>query len=632
MHPQPLLETLGHDHHLGEEGIGQLHVEWQVKADRAAADVGAPVVDVLVLRQRFLETGGERFGGEDRGVLAQRQIDHQFGPVRRGKELFGHETHQVDRCAERQDGHGNGQPLGLHRAREQRRVAAHQCPGLFRLAAALRRLEDGHADHRREGHGDQPGDDQRNADHREDVIGILAGGAGGETDGHEAGDGDQGAGQHRRSQVLVGEGGGLLLAVTGGEAADERIDGGHRVVNQQAQRNDQRAQRDALQVDAIDQHDSHDDGQGQRDGQRHHRSRAQPQADEAGSQDDQDRLPQRGGEIVDGEVDGDGLVGDQEGLDADRQLRANAGHLGFQVRAQRENVAALTHGDGQPDRRLAVDVEQRQRRVGIAAPDRGDIAQRHQPVAHSQVDGLDVGLGFEGAGDAQENALIAGLQHAGRAHQVLRLQLRQQRLVAQPQAGQPSGGKFEKYVLVLGAEYLDLGDVRHQQQLRAHILDVVAQLAMCEAIGRKAVDHAKGVTEIVVETRPDHALRQGAADIADVLAHLVPDVGHDFRGRRFLEVDKYCRDAGRGVAADAVEVAGFLQLAFDALGHLQQGLLHGRPWPGREDDHGAEGERRVLGAAQLQEGDGSGQHGRNHEVDDQRPPPDRPLRQVRPDH
>ncbi|MGH8632536.1 MAG: hypothetical protein ACRET7_00215 [Burkholderiales bacterium] len=47
---------------------------------------------------------------------------------------------------------------------------------------------------------------------------------------------------------------------------------------------------------------------------------------------------------------------------------------------QREDVAAVAHGDREPHRRLAVDVEERQRRVGEAAPDLGDVAQRHEPV------------------------------------------------------------------------------------------------------------------------------------------------------------------------------------------------------------------------------------------------------------
>ncbi len=53
---QPLarLEVLGHDDELAEEGVGQLHVQRQDEADRAATDVAAEVVDVGVGLQESL--------------------------------------------------------------------------------------------------------------------------------------------------------------------------------------------------------------------------------------------------------------------------------------------------------------------------------------------------------------------------------------------------------------------------------------------------------------------------------------------------------------------------------------------------------------------------------------------------
>ena len=40
------VDVLGDDHRLGEERVGQLHVERQVEADRPLADIGAPALDV----------------------------------------------------------------------------------------------------------------------------------------------------------------------------------------------------------------------------------------------------------------------------------------------------------------------------------------------------------------------------------------------------------------------------------------------------------------------------------------------------------------------------------------------------------------------------------------------------------
>src|SRR5262249_54991394 len=132
--------------------------------------------------------------------------------------------------------------------------------------------------------------------------------------------------------------------------------------------------------------------------------------------------------------------------------------------------------------------------------------------------------------------------------------------------------------------------------------DVVAQLARGEAVSGKAVDQSEGVAEVVVEARPDHATRQGMTDVADVLAHLVPNVGYLGGAGRALEVDEDGRAARRRVAAQEVEAAGFLQLALEALGDLLQRVVEGRAGPRRLHHHGAEGERRVLVAAKAEIG------------------------------
>ena len=76
-----------------------------------------------------------------------------------------------------------------------------------------------------------------------------------------------------------------------------------------------------------------------------------------------------------------------------------------------------------PMRALAVDAEDGLRRVGEAAADLGDVAQADGAPVGDEVDVLHVALGVEGARDAQDEALVAGLEDAGRQHQVLRLQL-----------------------------------------------------------------------------------------------------------------------------------------------------------------------------------------------------------------
>ena len=124
-------------------------------------------------------------------------------------------------------------------------------------------------------------------------------------------------------------------------------------------------------------------------------------------------------------------------------------------------------------------------------------------------------------------------------HGVLGLQRGDQRGAVDAEAGELAGREFDIDLLVLRAEDLDLGDVGNLQQLRADVLDIVAQFAMAEAVvGGKAVDQAVGVAEIVVEAGADHALRQGPAHVADLLAHLIPDVRHFLGGGRPLRLTK----------------------------------------------------------------------------------------------
>ena len=225
------------------------------------------------------------------------------------------------------------------------------------------------------------------------------------------------------------------------------------------------------------------------------------EADEAAGEDDHDRLPERGQEFVDRGVHGDRLVGHQHGLDADRQVGLDVGHLAAHVLAQRQDVAGVPHRDGEPDRRLPVDAEHGLRRIDGAAAHGGDVAQPEDAPADDDVDRLDVGRGIERAGDAQEDALLLALDRARRAHDVLRLQRGEDGTHVQAQSSQALGRELQVDLLVLRAEHLDLRDVRDVQQPRADRFHVVAQFAEAEAVGGEGVDDAERAAEVVVEER-----------------------------------------------------------------------------------------------------------------------------------
>ena len=134
------------------------------------------------------------------------------------------------------------------------------------------------------------------------------------------------------------------------------------------------------------------------------------------------------------------------------------------------------------------------------------------------------------------------------------------------------------------------------------LLDVVAQLAMGEAVRREAVDDAEGVAELVVEARADDALRQGVPDVADVLADLVPDVRDlALPWRSPFRLTKIVVDAGARVAAQIVEVRRLLQLALEPLGDLLERVLDGGARPCRLHHHGLDDEGRVFVAAEPED-------------------------------
>ncbi len=521
------LDVVGDDDRLGKERVGQLHVQRQVEADRALTDVGAPAFDLGgelgVFAQDLFELIDQALGGMDRGVLRQAQVDDQFRAIRGREELPRHLCQRQDGGDEDGERQRDGEPARAHRQRQQAAVGGHG-PIRFVVRSGLGRTQQHHAEQRREHHGDEPGREQRDADHGEDGEGVFAGGALRKADRHEAGDGDQGADQHREGQVLVGVGGGADLVVAGGQAPAHGVDAGHGVVDHQRQGDDQRAERDPLQVDVDHVHHREDHRQRQRDGDGHHGAGAHAERDEADHQHDADRLPQRGGELVDGQIHRQRLIGDQPRLDAVRQVGLDVGDGLGDVAPERQGVAAVAHGDGEPDGRFAVDAEHRLRRVAEAAAHIGDVAQPQHAIADGEGDVGDVLLVGEGTGDPQCNRFVAGAQFTGRADDVLRAQGGDQGARVEAEAGEPFGGEVDVDDLVLGAEDVDLGDVGDGQELGAGGLDRVAQFAMREAVGGEGVDDAEGVAELVVEEGAADALRQGMAHVADLLAHLVPGI------------------------------------------------------------------------------------------------------------
>ena len=95
------LAATGHHHELAQIELGRLHVQRQIKARAARADVAGDSRHVRVAFEALLQRQDFALAGLKGGGLRHPQVHHQLGPVRGRKKLFGHVVEQGDRRDER---------------------------------------------------------------------------------------------------------------------------------------------------------------------------------------------------------------------------------------------------------------------------------------------------------------------------------------------------------------------------------------------------------------------------------------------------------------------------------------------------------------------------------------------------
>ena len=115
---------------------------------------------------------------------------------------------------------------------------------------------------------------------------------------------------------------------------------------------------------------------------------------------------QRGHEVIDGLPHHLRLRGDQVRLDSHRQGGGDRAHHRADVAAQREHVAAAAHGDAQPMAGTPLIAEHGLRRVGVAAPHGGNVAQTEDAPVDHEIDAAQVLGVAEAAGNLHQDALV----------------------------------------------------------------------------------------------------------------------------------------------------------------------------------------------------------------------------------
>ena len=237
-------------------------------------------------------------------------------------------------------------------------------------------------------------------------------------------------------------------------------------------------------------------------------------------------------------------------------------------------------------------------------------------------------LGLERARDPNENLLLTGLYHTRRDDGILGLQRGHERRPVDAETCQLFGREFHVDALVLRPENVDLRDVGLRQKLFADLIHIVPELPVGESIRGEAVDNAVGIAELVVEAGADNSLRQCAADVAHLLANLVPDVRHLRRRRRVLEVDENRGLACGRVALQVVQAGRLLERAFDAVGDLFEGIFDRGTGPGCLHHHGLHSEVRILAAPEPDVGPNAREGDHQHKIGHQRAMPDRPFGKI----
>ena len=316
----------------------------------------------------------------------------------------------------------------------------------------------------------------------------------------------------------------MILVVPVLQPRHHGLDRDHCVVDQQAQSDDECAQRDSLKVDPEQLHRHEHNGEDERNRERHDRTGTCAEAEQAHPKNNGDGLPQSFHEFIDRVLDRYWLIGHECRFDADGQVGHDLGHRVLDIASQGQNVAAFAHGDGDPDPIASVDAEHGLRRISGTACHARNVTEANCLAVCHEVDREDVRHGAKRTRHPHEDLLIAGLHDAGGDNRVLSLQRADQCGAVDAEARQLLSRKLHVQALVLRSEDIDLGNVRQREELFADVVHVVPQLPMREPIGGEPVDDPVGIAEFVVEARPNNALRQRVANIADLLANLIPDV------------------------------------------------------------------------------------------------------------
>jgi len=319
------------------------------------------------------------------------------------------------------------------------------------------------------------------------------------------------------------------------------FDGDDGIIDQQAERKDERTQRYLVQTDVEQIHAERGRRQYQRDRNDHHHSGAKPETDQADHQHDADRFGDSLDEVVDRMPDRAGHACHLHQLESGGKRGSQARGLRFELLAERDDVARRRHRDADPENGSAAEAHVFARRIRVSALDVCDVAEADHAAVHSNQCICQLGDILELTARPNEDPVVGGCEQPGPGHRILRIDRIGNLLRRQAELRQLRIGDLDIDALLLVGDEVDLVDVRHAQQLGAQSFGVVMQLRGRKAVPLQSIEVGIDIAELVVEVRSLNSRRQGIGDVAHFLANLVPRVRNLRRRRRILDGEEQRR-------------------------------------------------------------------------------------------
>ena len=393
------------------------------------------------------------------------------------------------------------------------------------------------------------------------------------------------------------------------------LDGDDGVVHEKTKRQDEGAERDAVEEPAGFQHDEEHDGKRQRDGSRHDDADAPAEAEQAHQQHYAERDCELHHEFINRRGDVDGLIGDLVERHPEWQCLCDGRSPFLQRLAEREAIPTLLHDCREQDGGLTLVSDDVGGRILVAAADLGDIGELQRPPRSDDRrvgDRLDAVIS---AVDPDENLRPLRVDRACRCDGVLPLQGGNNILCRHAEGCQFGIGKLDEYLFGTFTEDVDLLDTGHVQEVLANGLGLPGESPHRHTLRLEGIKGEAHVRIFVVDEWAEHPGRQVAGFVAEFLAGLIELLLHSRRRRAVLERDRHIRVTRPRGRLDPVVPGQLLKPLLQRFGDEVLHLARRRARPCRRDRQGLDGEVGVLRPSEHEESVGA--CGRQQEDEEQ---------------